>query len=190
MHFFLRTFSYVWPRIGFRRMGRYYKLRLQRIPGTPHRLAVGFAWGAALSMTPFVGLHALLAIVLAWVMRGSWVTALIGTLVGNPWTFPLIWVGTYKVGTMWLPGVEGDGVSFSTEAGLLFSAAKELVIGWDVDAALGALQGLRFLPVMAVGSIPFVIVVWVFSYFSVRSFVKLSRKLKAKRTAHKRATAL
>ena len=51
------------------------------------------------SFTPLLGLHFLLAIIFAYMIRGNFIAALIGTVVGNPITFPFIWGLIYKVGT-------------------------------------------------------------------------------------------
>lgn len=72
--------------------------RIARIDGTPYAIAAGFASGAAISFTPFVGLHLIFAAIIAWVVRGNIVTSAIGTAIGNPWTFPFIWASTYNLG--------------------------------------------------------------------------------------------
>lgn len=76
--------------------------RLSRIRADPHAVAAGFASGVALSFTPLFGLHVLLAIALAWAVRGHLVAAAIGTAVGNPLTFPVIISGAYGVGAAML----------------------------------------------------------------------------------------
>lgn len=77
--------------------------RLARIDGTPYAIAAGFACGASISFTPFVGLHFLIAALVSWVVRGNILTSAMGTAVGNPWTFPFIWTSTYNLG-VWLLG--------------------------------------------------------------------------------------
>lgn len=80
----------LYPRRGFRRGFDYLAHRVRRLPDTPHRIALGFACGVFVCFTPFFGLHFLLAAGLAWLLRGNVVSSLIGTLIGNPLTFPLI----------------------------------------------------------------------------------------------------
>lgn len=101
--FHQRAGSYIWPRGGWRRSGAYVAHRLRRLPGTPYRIAAGFASGAAISFTPFIGLHFVLAAALALAVRGNVIAAAIGTVVGNPWTFPFIWLWTYSLGR-WILG--------------------------------------------------------------------------------------
>ena len=83
---------------SFTRTKKYIFLNLNRMKGSSHEIAIGLACGIAISFTPFLGLHALLAITFAWVLRGSMAAALIGTLFGNPWTFPFIWYLSYEIG--------------------------------------------------------------------------------------------
>lgn len=103
--FHKRAGAVIWPRGGWRRSGAYVAHRLRRLPGTPYRIAAGFASGAAVSFTPFIGLHFVLAALLALVVRGNVIAAAIGTAVGNPWTFPFIWLWTYSLGR-WILGGE------------------------------------------------------------------------------------
>ncbi|MCY4430817.1 MAG: DUF2062 domain-containing protein [Rhodospirillales bacterium] len=166
------------------RAGLYLLRRMQRIPGTPHRLAIGFACGASLSMTPFIGLHGVGAIVLSWALGGSWVTALIGTAIGNPWTFPLIWIVIYQTGAILVPGVAVGDVSMTavtSELVALASAAANLALAWDIDLAIDDLARLRLLPTMTVGSIPYTIVVWIASYYAIRSSVSQYQKIRRMR---------
>ena len=103
--FHKRAGAVFWPQSGWRRSGAYVAHRLRRLPGTPYRIAAGFASGAAVSFTPFIGLHFVLAALMALVVRGNVIAAAIGTAVGNPWTFPFIWVWTYSLG-QWILGGE------------------------------------------------------------------------------------
>ncbi len=83
----LRVF---YPRKGWRRALEYLGHRVQRLPDTPHRIALGFSCGVFASFTPLFGLHFVVAAAIAWILRVNVVSALIGTIVGNPLTFPLI----------------------------------------------------------------------------------------------------
>lgn len=78
------------PRKGWWRGLDYINKRLQRLPDSPHRIALGFACGAFVSFTPFFGVHILMAVALAWALRGNLLSALFGTAIANPLTFPLI----------------------------------------------------------------------------------------------------
>ncbi|MCX5493575.1 DUF2062 domain-containing protein [Kaistia dalseonensis] len=88
----------MWPKRGWKRAFRYYSKRLLRMPGTPHTIAIGFATGVGLSMTPFIGFHYILSIVVAFLIRGNVLAAVLGTSIGNPLTFPVIWLATFETG--------------------------------------------------------------------------------------------
>jgi len=90
----------LWPRRSFRRSARYFMKRALRLQATPHAIAAGVAAGVFCSFTPFIGLHFLLAIVVAWLIRGNIVAAATGTALGNPITFPFIWGATLQVGRL------------------------------------------------------------------------------------------
>lgn len=90
--------AFFWPRKGFVRAWKYLAIRLARIKSSPHGIAAGFASGAAMSLTPLLGLHIILSCALAFISRGSMIAALFGTLVGNPVTLPIFFSATYWVG--------------------------------------------------------------------------------------------
>ena len=90
-----RVKEILWPRKGFSRLYSYLVQRILRMPGSAYSLASGFACGVAVSFTPLVGFHLLLACGLAYFIRGNLATALLGTIFGNPWTFPLIFCLLY-----------------------------------------------------------------------------------------------
>ena len=93
-----RVREMLWPRKGFSRLYSYLVQRVLRMPGSAYSLASGFACGVSVSFTPLIGFHLLLALGLAYFMRGNMATALLGTLFGNPWTFPLIFVLLQAIG--------------------------------------------------------------------------------------------
>lgn len=93
----------VLPRGGWRRGLQYLGHRVRRLPDTPHRIALGFAAGVFASFTPLFGLHFVVAALCARAVRGNVVASLIGTLVGNPASFPAIaatslWLGRQILG--------------------------------------------------------------------------------------------
>ncbi len=96
----------LWPRAGWARASRYLAKRAIRIAATPHAVAAGLAMGALSSFTPFLGLHFLLAFALAALLGGNMLAAALGTAIGNPLTFPLIWAASFKLGR-WVLGEPG-----------------------------------------------------------------------------------
>ena len=93
--------SVVWPERGFRRLFSYLFQRVVRLPGTSGSIAIGVASGVAASFLPFIGLHFLIAALIALLLRGNVLASAIGTFFGNPWTFLFIWVSDYRLG-LWL----------------------------------------------------------------------------------------
>ncbi len=160
-----RVRGFVWPHIGWRRTGTYMYHRLMRLPGSAHSVAAGFACGVALSFTPFVGFHFVLAALLAWIIGANVIASAVGTIVGNPWTFPIIWLAIYRLGS--------------------------LILGWEVAETLP--EGFTFtyivdhpfavlLP-MTVGGIPLSVLAWILAYWPMRNFVAKYKRLRRRRRA-------
>ncbi|MEQ9488118.1 MAG: DUF2062 domain-containing protein [Alphaproteobacteria bacterium] len=149
-----RLANLLWPRSGLRRSVQYLRHRLGRMQGSPYAIAAGFAYGAAISFTPLMGGHIAFAALLSWVSRASVVASVIGTVVGNPWTFPFIWAWIYYLG-VWLLGI--DPIDFNAEK-----------LSWNflLDHFLDI-----FLPMLA-GGIPSGAVVWLAFYFPIKVSVE------------------
>lgn len=126
----------VWPRSGPRRASTYIYKRILRLRATPHGIAAGFAAGAMASFTPFIGFHFILGFCFAWLARGSLIAAALGTAIGNPLTFPLIWTTTYKLGS-WILGRSAEGIADDGTAGRVLS--PEAVVDGLVPMVLGGL---------------------------------------------------
>ena len=71
---------------------------------SPHAIALGFAIGAFAAVTPYIGTHLMMAALLSWAIGGSIVASVLGTFVGNPLTYPLLWYASYEVGNVLLGG--------------------------------------------------------------------------------------
>jgi uncharacterized protein (DUF2062 family) len=166
-----RVGNLIWPRIGFRRSVTYIWHRVGRLHGTPHSIAGGFAAGAAISFTPFVGSHFVLAALIAWATRSNIVAALLGTAVGNPWTFPFIWLWIYDIGRrMGAGGVDQakpDALAIVVD---LPGVVGRALLSFDVDwAYLDNLWAVLW--PMLVGSVPTFILVWLACYLSLKPLV-------------------
>ncbi|WP_145104678.1 DUF2062 domain-containing protein [Cereibacter sediminicola] len=95
----------VWPRGGWSRAAQYVKHRLTRLPDEPHRIARGVFAGVFISFTPLFGFHFFGAALLAWILRGNILAALLATFVGNPVTMPLIAFVSVEIGH-WMLGID------------------------------------------------------------------------------------
>lgn len=89
--------EFLWPRGGWARAFEYVKHRLRRLPDTPQRISRGVWAGVFTAFTPFYGLHFFIAALLALLMRGNILAALISTFFGNPLTY--IPIGVASLGT-------------------------------------------------------------------------------------------
>ena len=144
----------------------YYKLRLARLPASSYAISSGFACGSMVSFTPLLGLHFVLAIIFAYMIRGNFIAALIGTVVGNPITFPFIWGLIYKVGTH-------------------VTSIKETTLNNDINFDMIINQTYEIFFPMLVGGIIVAPLVWAITYLLVYSFIssyKLRKNKKNKRT--------
>ncbi len=162
-----RVLDFFWPSIGFKRSTQYLGYRLARLPGTPYSLAAGFAFGAALSFTPFVGLHFVLSGLFAWIFRANILASAIGTAVGNPWTFPFIWAATYNTGH-WLLGNYGLQESKFSAGTMDVFFHSLMENGWQ--SVTDIFSGVIF--PMIVGSIPLCIVVWILFYYPLHRLIR------------------
>lgn len=97
-----RVRVHLWPRRSWGRSSRYVLYRLRRLSASPHAIALGFGAGAFAAVTPYIGTHMVLAALIAWVIGGSMVAALLGTFIGNPLTYPVLWFASYKLGNIML----------------------------------------------------------------------------------------
>jgi hypothetical protein len=81
------------------RIIRYYYLRIIRLQGDPHILALGVAIGVFVGITPTIPLHTILAIGLAILLRGSKIAALLFTMVvSNPFTLFFQYYLSWRLG--------------------------------------------------------------------------------------------
>jgi len=84
---------------------RYYYLKFIRLKGDPSTLARGVAVGTFIGITPTIPFHTVMALVLALVLRGSKVAALLATyIVSNPLTFFPQYYLSWQIGNWLLPG--------------------------------------------------------------------------------------
>lgn len=68
----------------------------------PRRVAAAIAVGVGVGFSPFLGLHLLLAIALAFLFRLNKLDAVLGQFAGNPWTFPPVFALGYRLGRVLL----------------------------------------------------------------------------------------
>ena len=147
-------------------------VRLKRLGGTPYSIAAGFACGVAISFTPFIGFHLILAAITAWIIRGNVVSSAIGTLIGNPWTFPFIWIAVLMTGNCFLGHADAaSDVDFLH----IFAAAGKAIMTLNFRNFGRDIWPIVF-PMM-IGCIPFYIASWFISYKLIKSAMeKIARR--------------
>jgi hypothetical protein len=156
----------VWPGNGWKRSARYISKRVMRLSGSPHAIAAGFAAGVFASFTPFIGFHFILSFVVAFLIGGNMLAAAFGTAVGNPLTFPAIWMSSYKIGNFVL-GMEHADVQADTISASL------------TTQSLGSI--LPLMQSMTIGGVPLGIGFGLAAYFSVRWMVVAYQRTRRQR---------
>lgn len=183
----------LWPRAGWRRAATYLAHRVGRLPGGAHAVAAGFASGAAVAMTPFVGFHVLIALALAFCVRGSYLAAAIGTAVANPWTFPFLlgWdlaLGRWLLGDAPRPPGGGDVERALPHVGDLMVDVWRLMLGragWDTVGP----DILRVLWPATLGGLVTMVVLWPVVYLLLARPVAAYQEARRRRVARRRAPA-
>lgn len=142
----------LWPRTSWERSLRYVTLRLLRIRATPHQLALGCAIGVFASITPFVGMQMALAGVVAMLLQASFTAAMLGTLLGNPVVWAILWPATYSIGGSLLGVSDGfDPIALKEHFGALWESVRQ----FSPDMIRAAFDILwPIVKPMLVGSVP------------------------------------
>lgn len=170
--------------MGWKRSLSYIKHRILRLSDSTRNVALGLSIGFGVSFTPLLGTHFIQAGIIAYMMRGNPIAAMIGTFIGNPFTFPFFWWAGYSFGAHLFHLLGISGVEALPEGG-------ELVEMWtlflDKPTTL-------FLPwmlggyVLAVISIPLSYPIY---YHLIRTAkiarIKTMKIQRAKRKARRRA---
>ena len=163
-----RVRAWAWPRRSWRRSTQYVWHRVTRLAGSPHAIALGFAFGIFASFTPYMGCHFIIAAILAAVLGGNLISSAFGTFVGNPITFPFIWLATYNFGSLLLGQETADHIDLSLPSGFWLSifSTPQLAFQefWDVVGP--------FVVPMTVGGLPLGVIAAVLGYFPIRSAVR------------------
>ena len=149
----------------------------------PERVAAALALGVGVGLSPFIGFHFILAVVLAWIFRLHKLDTVIGSFAGNPWTLPPIYAAGYRLGRILLgyPPVRVPPLKW------------ERILHHDFWVAF---RGPGFSPRLAsflVGTTLIAIVAAFATYFIARAFLKLYHRRHprvAQRAARRREHAL
>lgn len=116
-----------------------------RIDDTPHRLAFTFAVGVFIGMSPLIGLHVVIALILAWVFGWNRVVILSGVFVNNPWSMIPIytfstWIGTKLFRTnLSITEVDWDSITLGSIVGDLEQLILPFIAGCTLVGGVLAL---------------------------------------------------
>jgi uncharacterized protein (DUF2062 family) len=89
-----------------------------KLKESPHRVAIAFATGVFIGMSPLIGFHTILGFAIAWIFRLNPFALLAGVYITNPWTIVPIytfstWLGTQCLGLeQIIPDIDWSNLSF------------------------------------------------------------------------------
>jgi uncharacterized protein (DUF2062 family) len=123
---------------------RHWAKRTKALNGEPRYVAMGMAVGIFVSATPTIPFQTIIAVALAFIMRGSKAAAALGVWLSNPITFPVFYLASYKIGAF-LFGI-------STDTDITGQTTPDLLkLGFDISLAAitgGVIIGL----ILAIGT--------------------------------------
>ena len=146
-----------------KRFIRYWYLRLIRIQASPHTIAMGLAAGVFVGLLPVLPFQTVIAVALAFVVRGSKIAAALGTWVSNPLNWVPVYMLFYYVGKAVVPF---DVPAFSPSH---LEMTRMIEMGW------------KFFTVMMVGGLVVAIPSAIVSYFiAIKGITAYRAKRKAR----------
>lgn len=192
LSYLARGKEFVYPRGGFARSAKYLWHRLRRLPDPPHRVARGVFAGVLVNFPPIFGFQLIAAAGLAYLLRGNILAALLGTLLSNPITTPLIAVVSLTFGNWLLGTSEGytlPGVfhAFADAGGDIWHNFKAIftrdVTHWD---GLILFWKRIYLPYLVGSILPGIITSLLMAWASV-PLVRAYQAMRRRRVQKKRA---
>jgi uncharacterized protein (TIGR03546 family) len=147
--------------------------RFVKIRGEPREIALGFALGLFVGMSPAMGLQTIIAIFIATLLKWNKIAAALSVWVTNPFTAPIIYPVTYYVGSLLLGIRKAHAMDFNMQASSFITMIKKTP---DIINAL-ILGGIVIgLPLAAAG--------YFFAYTTVKKYQDdIRQKLAAKKAA-------
>ena len=152
--------------------------RFLKIRGQPREIALGFALGLFVGMTPFIGLHTVMAVPLAALLKWNKISAAVAVWFTNAATAPFIYSITYVVGAR----IAGIKQVFSWKDIESFSAVYRLI-----------LQAPEMIWAMVIGGVilglPLAVAGYYLAFFVVgryREKIRIKRKEAKKRRSRKK----
>ncbi|MCP4105219.1 MAG: DUF2062 domain-containing protein [Desulfobacteraceae bacterium] len=152
--------------------------RLLKLRGHPREIALGFALGIFIGMSPFMGVQTAIAVSLASIFKWNKISSAIGVWITNPVTAPIVYSITYLIGGKLL----GIGKS------------EKIIEGLDASRILAMLsKAPEIIWALIIGGIitgiPLAVFSYYFSYSAVRKYqddIKLKLAQKKEEKAQKK----
>lgn len=117
------------------------------VDDTPHRIALAFAIGVFIAMSALLGLHTVLGLAIAHLMRLSKRVMLVGVYVNNPWTIvPVysfcVWIGMILTGTSSaVPVIDWENLSLKSLMNDCSHLILPFVVGTTIVGIVSAVAG-------------------------------------------------
>lgn len=165
--------------MNYDRRIRYYFLRIVRLRGEPHELALGIALGIFAGMMPIMPFQTALAIMLAFLFHGSKITAAIGTLISNPLNWYFLYFYSHKIGASIL------GLFIQKPAFSSIMNAIDQGEGWWVIIGRMAGAGSNIITSFILGGLIMGVVASIPSYFIFLKFFNIIKIWREKRKERK-----
>lgn len=162
------------------RIGRYYYLKLIRLRGTPHSLALGSAIGVFIGITPTIPFHTIAIFICTILTRSSFLAGLITSwLVCNPLTYIPQYYFSLRLGNLVTP----YELSWNQIQIVLEVLLSDVSIGVRAKALIT--MGYEAIMVLMIGgsllALPFAVLSYYLSYIT---FIKIKKKRHEKRILH------
>ena len=160
-----RVKNFFWPSMGWKRSFSYIKHRAIRLNASSYAVSAGLAFGASVSFAPTLGFHIIQCFFLCLIFRANFIASILGTLIGNPWTFPFLFLISYKVGWLIL-NVTGLQIQFAQDIDFSFASMTETP--WAI------------LTPMLIGGYVMALITFPLFYFGFHSMIKPARNARRK----------
>ena len=149
--------------------------RFLRIRGTPREIALGFALGLFVGMSPFLGFQIAIAVFLAAVFEWNKISAAVGVWISNPLTIPVIYPVTYLLGAKVL-GIEE-----------IYAFPRTMDMAWILEMIRSAPEIISILTLGGIlAGLPVAVAGYFFVYTAVNKYQEeIKRKLAERRALRK-----
>jgi len=152
------------------RVYKYIKLKLMRHPATPQDIALSVAIGVFIGIMPTFGVASILSITVAIALNLPKLPCFLGTLISNPWTTPIFYMFSLKIGNFFLK------TEFTSLKNILFDMINAPKESWHIIKAFIPLNlGGLFIAIPAALTI----------YYLVLGFLIKLNKIKEKKRRKK-----